>query len=162
MRKRCCDELPPGRTAICHHRHLPHRSLPPHLPFRLSSKVIRPSTDLIAIAERSSGLTLLRDLNDQATNEGVAGVATDITVPSPPTIICQSAVTARDGHIALTSNKHAPYWGPRRARSRWQIPRLMLGPCEHPRKDDKGGDNGCNDYYVNGWHDILFRDDRIR
>ena len=61
-----------------------------------------------------------------------------------------------------TSNKHAPYWGPRRARSRWQIPRLMLGPCEHPRKDDKGGDNGCNDYCVNGWHDILFRDDRIR
>ena len=41
-------------------------------------------TDLIAIAERSSGLALLRDLNDQATNEGVAGVATDITVPSPP------------------------------------------------------------------------------
>ena len=62
----------------------------------------------------------------------------------------------------LTSNKHALCWGPRRARSRWQIPRLILGPCEHPRKDDKGGDNGCNDYCVYGRHDILFRDDRIR
>jgi len=65
-------------------------------------------------------------------------------------------------HPSLTSNKHALCWGPRRAHSRWQIPRLMLGPCKHPRKDDKGGDNGCNDYCVNGWHDILFRDDRIR
>ena len=38
----------------------------------------------------------------------------------------------------------------------------MLGPGEHPRKDDKGGDNGCYDYCVYGRHDILFRDDRIR
>ena len=31
-----------------------------------------------------------------------------------------------------------------------------------PRKDDKGGDNGCNDYGVYDRHDITFRDDRIR
>jgi hypothetical protein len=36
------------------------------------------------------------------------------------------------------------------ARSRGQIPRLLLGPREHPRKDDKGGDNGCNDYCATG------------
>ena len=48
------------------------------------------------------------------------------------------------------------------ARSRGQIPRLLLGPREHPRKDDKGGDNGCNDYCVYDRHDITFRDDRIR
>jgi hypothetical protein len=48
------------------------------------------------------------------------------------------------------------------ARSRGQIPRLLLGPREHPRKDDKGGDNGCYDYCVYDRHDITFRDDRIR
>src|SRR6516162_1337412 len=48
------------------------------------------------------------------------------------------------------------------ARSRGQIPRLLLGPREHPRKDDKGGDNSCNDYCVYDRHDITFRDDRIR
>jgi hypothetical protein len=35
-------------------------------------------------------------------------------------------------------------------------------PREHPRKDDKGGDSGCNDYCVYDRHDITSRDDRIR
>jgi hypothetical protein len=31
----------------------------------------------------------------------------------------------------------------------------MLDPREHSREGDEGGNNGCNDHCVYGWHDIL-------
>jgi hypothetical protein len=30
----------------------------------------------------------------------------------------------------------------------------MLDPREHSRKDDKGGDNGCNNHCVYGRHNV--------
>src|SRR5262249_42889771 len=36
-----------------------------------------------------------------------------------------------------------------------QVPRLILDPGEHSRKDDKRGHNGGNDHCVYGWHDTL-------
>jgi hypothetical protein len=38
--------------------------------------------------------------------------------------------------------------------NRGQIPGLMLDPREHSRKDDEGGDNGCNNHCVNGRHNV--------
>jgi hypothetical protein len=38
--------------------------------------------------------------------------------------------------------------------NRRQIPALMLDPGEHTGENHKSGDNGCNDHYVYGRHDI--------
>jgi hypothetical protein len=62
----------------------------------------------------------------------------------------------RCARVCLRSMNLRPHLlGRFRALSRWQIPRLIFGPCEHPRKEDKGESNGCNDYCVYDRHDIL-------